>query len=223
MVTTGQCARRRQARATGPMGPADCPGPGRVVPRTSISASAVRSSRARTGGSRASSVVSRPGGRRGRASSAAAASAASAAAYRSSSRVTQDHEAYDARSLVSLSHAQTTWRATRRSRASRTAQRTAAAEAADPSTPTTIGPRAFVCVMAYSPPVRGVVRLTSHQYCLPQHSTLIRGVGPVTRETVAGKPRAGRGDHWPWCRGSRGNDVGTKDGPPGGRSRDALC
>ena len=56
-----------------------------VAPRTSISASAARSSSAWTGSSWASLVVRRPGGRWGRASSAAAASIAAAAAQRSSS------------------------------------------------------------------------------------------------------------------------------------------
>jgi hypothetical protein len=70
-TTTGQCANRRQGRATGPMACGGCPGwgAGRVVPRTSSSACADRSSKARAGGSFVTSPVSRPGGRPRRASS----------------------------------------------------------------------------------------------------------------------------------------------------------
>ena len=77
------------------------------APRTSISASAARLSRAMDG-QLAGSLGGEPSGRKmGRASSAAAASIAPAAAQRSSSRVTRDGEAYGAPSLVSLSQAQT--------------------------------------------------------------------------------------------------------------------
>ena len=65
----GQCASHRQGRATGPMACGGCRGCGlgRVVPRTSNSARADRSSSARTGRSFATSAISRPVGRtRGR-------------------------------------------------------------------------------------------------------------------------------------------------------------
>ena len=77
-TTTGQCACRTQGRATGPMACGGCPGwgAGRVVPSTSISACAARSSNTRAGGSFATSAVSCSGGRYRRASSVAAATSA---------------------------------------------------------------------------------------------------------------------------------------------------
>ena len=191
MTTTGQCARRRQSRATGPRpGAGPEPRANLFVPRTSISASAARSSSAGTGSSLASSVVSRPGGRWGRASSAAAASIAPAAAQRSSSRVTRDGEAYGAPSLVSPSQAQTRQTAVRRSRASRTAQRTAATEAADPLTPTTIWRRALAFVIACSPPGRGVARVHLPLSFSAAARGTDRGVGPIVG--TPGQAPAGR-------------------------------
>jgi hypothetical protein len=152
-TTTGQCACRRQGRATGPMACGGCPGwcVGRVVPSTSIWACAARSSNARAGGSSATSAVSCSGGRYRRASSVAAATSASAAQRSSCGVIQDDGGPYCARCLESVWYALTRWTVAWRSRASRTAQRTAASEAADPSTPTTIWLSAGECVIAHHP------------------------------------------------------------------------
>ena len=177
-MTTGQCAWRRQARVTGPMASGGCPGrwrPGRVVPRTSISAPAVRSTSARAGGSSVSSAFTRPGGRRRRAASAVAVTIALAAAFSPAGSGASDGGAYGARSLPSWWQAEMMCTAAWRSRASRTAQRTAA-EAAVPSTPTTIRLRARMPVMTSLPAngLAGKLLLMS-----PQRTQVIRAVGPA--------------------------------------------